>query len=229
MLNFLANIRLKMMEDRTSVDGAKFTLDLWLEKRSPNLSSLLKNGPSWCRQRGPCQACCQKLTDLFAVKSKFILLMPQITTSRVICVPHSRTYFTHLVEPRTCFSTEPQRTNMNLQTGLRSNGGPVLEKSRFSDRGGHLPPPVWLGLTLKFNQISEDEIEWCRKYLMHLVSRLIDLCKTRLNAFHCFVLWRQIFNPWKKYFYLGLDLKSFNLNWPKLRQKQTWKKSKSFR
>ena len=46
MLNFLANIRLKMMEDRTSVDGAKFTLDLWLEKRSPKLSSLLKNGPS---------------------------------------------------------------------------------------------------------------------------------------------------------------------------------------
>ena len=41
MLNFLANIRLKMMEDRTSVDGAKFTLDLWLEKRSPKLSSLL--------------------------------------------------------------------------------------------------------------------------------------------------------------------------------------------
>ena len=45
MLNLHPNIRLKMMEDQTSVDGVKFTLDLWLEKRSPKLSSLLKNGP----------------------------------------------------------------------------------------------------------------------------------------------------------------------------------------
>ena len=29
---------------------------------------------------------------------------------------------------------------MNLQTGLRYNIGPVPEKSRFSDRGGHLAP-----------------------------------------------------------------------------------------
>ena len=34
------------------------------------------------------------------------------------------------------FSTGPQQTNLNLQTGLRSNGGSVPEKSRFSDRGG---------------------------------------------------------------------------------------------
>ena len=39
------------------------------------------------------------------------------------------------------FSPGPQRTNLNLQTGLRSNGGLVPEKSRFSDRGGHLAPP----------------------------------------------------------------------------------------
>ena len=33
------------------------------------------------------------------------------------------------------FSTRPQRTNLNVQTGLRSNEGSVLEKSLFSDRG----------------------------------------------------------------------------------------------
>ena len=33
------------------------------------------------------------------------------------------------------FYTGPQWTNSNLQTGLRSNGGYVLEKSQFSDRG----------------------------------------------------------------------------------------------
>ena len=32
------------------------------------------------------------------------------------------------------FSPGPQRTNLSLQTGLRSNGGSVPEKSRFSDR-----------------------------------------------------------------------------------------------
>ena len=41
------------------------------------------------------------------------------------------------------FSTGPQWTNMNLQTGLRYNKGLVPEKSRFSDRGGLKgPPPV---------------------------------------------------------------------------------------
>ena len=33
------------------------------------------------------------------------------------------------------FSTGPQQTNLNLQTGLRSIGCSVVEKSRFSDRG----------------------------------------------------------------------------------------------
>ena len=32
-------------------------------------------------------------------------------------------------------STGPQRTNLNLQTGLRSIRCSVVEKSRFSDRG----------------------------------------------------------------------------------------------
>ena len=31
------------------------------------------------------------------------------------------------------FSTGPQQTNSNLQTSIRSNGGSVPEKSRFSD------------------------------------------------------------------------------------------------
>ena len=37
-------------------------------------------------------------------------------------------------------STGPQQTNLNLQTGLRSNGGSVPEKSRFSDNCA--PPRV---------------------------------------------------------------------------------------
>ena len=40
------------------------------------------------------------------------------------------------------FSTEAQRTNLNLQTGLRSIGCSVVEKSRFSDRGWWLPPRI---------------------------------------------------------------------------------------
>ena len=71
----------------------------WLERRSPKLSSLLKNGPSW----GPCQAGFQKSTDLVAVKSKFILFMTLIRTSRGIYVPPSRSYFTHLVVTCTCW------------------------------------------------------------------------------------------------------------------------------
>ena len=39
------------------------------------------------------------------------------------------------------FSTGLQRTNLNLQTGLRSNGVSVPEKSRFSDMGGWKGPP----------------------------------------------------------------------------------------
>ena len=36
---------------------------------------------------------------------------------------------------------EPQLTNLNLQTGLRSIGYLVVEKSRFSDRGWCVRPP----------------------------------------------------------------------------------------
>ena len=38
------------------------------------------------------------------------------------------------IERSVFFSTGPQRTNLNLQTGLRSIGCLVVEKSRFSDR-----------------------------------------------------------------------------------------------
>ena len=41
------------------------------------------------------------------------------------------------------FSTGSQRTNLNLQTGLRSSKGLVPEKSQFSDRDGLKgPPPI---------------------------------------------------------------------------------------
>ena len=39
------------------------------------------------------------------------------------------------------FSTGPQWTNSNLQTGLRFSRGSVPEKSQFSDRGLWLRPP----------------------------------------------------------------------------------------
>ena len=46
---------------------------------------------------------------------------------------------TAMIKPRqierSAFSTGPQRTNSNLQTGLRSIRCLVVEKSRFSDRG----------------------------------------------------------------------------------------------
>ena len=40
-----------------------------------------------------------------------------------------------------CWLYGPKQTNLNLQTGLRSIGCSVVEKSRFSDRGWWLHPP----------------------------------------------------------------------------------------
>ena len=38
--------------------------------------------------------------------------------------------------------SRPRWTNLNIQTGLRSNWGSVPRKSRFSDRGWRFPPPL---------------------------------------------------------------------------------------
>ena len=52
------------------------------------------------------------------------------------------------------FFTGPQWTNLNLQTGLRSNGGSVPEKLQFSDRGGLKGPPYLKGLRMKVKMNS---------------------------------------------------------------------------
>ena len=60
---------------------------------------------------------------------------------RVLEVHQAATLEPRKIERSIFFPTGPQRTNLNLQASLRSNGGLVPEKSLFSDREGHLAPP----------------------------------------------------------------------------------------
>ena len=68
------------------------------------------------------------------------------------------------------FSTGPQQTNLNLQTGLRSIGCSAVEKSRFSDRGGCLRAPSPPALTWVKYQFDKRLHAHITSYIIHFAT-----------------------------------------------------------
>ena len=82
-------------------------------------------------------------SDLVAVKINFSLLITYIRTSRRICVSPSRSYFTHLVVPRTYFIVIIHIRNIYLGNVKKFEDSVAIEKLEKSQLKGsmRLVPP----------------------------------------------------------------------------------------